>query len=130
MEGRMEMKKFIVIVILLIATNGYAGDWTRNDTYRELAFTGLLAVDYLQTRTIAHSPDKYFEYNPIEGKHPNQQTVDMYHASVAILHPIISYLLPPRSDKWKYLNRENWQYVTIGIEVLSVANNFRIGIMF
>ena len=124
------MKKVMVVVILLVATIGYADEWTKQDTYRELAFIGLLAVDYLQTRTIVQTPDKYFEYNSVMGKHPNQQTVDIYMASVAIIHPIISYLLPVKSDKWKWINRENWQYVTIGIEVFSVANNFRIGIAF
>ena len=122
------MKKFMVVVILLVATTGYAGDWTKQDTYRELAFIGLLAVDYLQTRTIVQNPDKYFEYNSIMGKHPSQQTVDIYMASVAIIHPIISYLLPVKSDKWKWINRENFQYISIGVEVGAVGNNFGAGI--
>ena len=122
------MKKFMVVVILLVATVGYADEWTKQDTYRELAFIGLLAVDYLQTRTIVQNPDKYFEYNPIMGKHPNQQTVDIYMASVAIIHPIISYLLPPKSDKWRWINRENFQYLSIGVELGAVGNNIGTGI--
>ena len=122
------MKKFMVVVILLVATIGYADEWTKQDTYRELAFIGLLAVDYLQTRTIVQNPDKYFEYNPIVGKHPTQQTVDIYMASCAIIHPIISYLLPVKSDKWKWINRESWQYITIGIEIGAVGNNLGWGI--
>src|SRR3990172_6461350 len=119
------MKKIvrIVFIILMLAIPVNADNWTREDTYREAAFQGLLVVDYLQTRTIVQNPDKYFEYNPILSKHPSQQIVDIYMASCAILHPIISYFLPPKSDKWKWINRENWQYISIGIEVGAISNN-------
>ena len=124
------MKKLAVIIgmMVILTANVYAGDWSREDTYRELTFQGLLVVDYLQTRTIVQNPDKYFEYNPIQGRHPSQQTVDIYMTSCAIIHPIISYLLPPKSDKWKWINRENWQYITIGVEIGAVGNNIGAGI--
>jgi len=124
------MKKVMVVVILLVATVGYAGDWTKEDTYREIAFTGLLTIDYLQTRTIVNNPDKYFERNPIESRHPSQKSVDIYMASCAILHPVVSYLLPQKSEKWKWMNRENWQYITIAIEAGSTAYNLSLGISF
>jgi len=119
------MKRIVGIIgiILALATPINAGDWMREDTYRELAWTALLAVDYMQTRTIVQNPDKYFEYNPIIGKHPSQKNVDIYMASCAIIHPVISYYLPP-----KY--RKVWQYVTIGIELGAVGNNLRIGVSF
>lgn len=119
------MKRIIGIIgiILVLVTPIHAGDWTREDTYRELTFQGLLVVDYLQTRTIVRNPDKYFEYNPIIGKHPNQKNVDIYMVSCAIIHPVVSYYLPP-----KY--RKVWQYVTIGIEAGAVGNNLRIGVSF
>ena len=120
----------IIVVLVVMNTVAFADNWTRQNTYRELAFQGLLVIDYLQTRTVVKNPDKYSERNPIMGEHPSQQSVDIYMASCAIIHPIISYLLPVKSDKWKWVNRENWQYVTIGIETVAIGNNLRIGIRF
>lgn len=126
------MKKGIVIIFIIMLSPfaSFANDWSKQDTYRELAFTTLITIDYLQTRTIVQNPDKYFEYNPATNRHPRQRSMDIYMTSCAVLHPIISYLLPPKSNKWKWINRENWQYITIGIEVISIGNNFRIGIVF
>ena len=122
------MKKFMVVVILLIATIGYADEWTKQDTYRELAYMALLVVDYGQTLNIAKSNGKFAEMNPIFNEYPSQSSVNIAIAISAIIHPMISYLLPPKSDKWKWMNRENWQYITIGAEILAVGNNFRVGI--
>ena len=122
------MKKFMVVVILLVATPIFAGGWTRQDTYRELAYMALLVVDYGQTLNIAKSNGKFAEMNPIFNEYPSQSSVNIAIAISAIIHPMISYLLPPRSDKWKWMNRENWQYITIGAEILAVGNNFRVGI--
>jgi len=117
------MKKVLVVVFMLFAIPIYAGDWTRKDTYRELAWTAMLIVDYGQTMNIARNPEKYKEYNPILGDHPSESAVNLYMLSVAVIHPVVSYYLPP-----KY--RKIWQYVTIGVEVGAVANSLSVGITF
>ena len=99
----------------------FGENWKKEDTYRELTWTALLIADYGQTMNIAKNPDKYHEYNPILGSHPSQSSVNVYMLSAAIIHPAISYILPPKYRKW-------WQYITIGIEIGAVTNNFIAGI--
>jgi len=115
------MKKILIIALIFFATPVFASDWTREDTYRELAWTALLVVDYGQTMNIARHPERFREYNPILGKHPSQSSVSIYVLSAAIIHPIISYYLPP-----KY--RKVWQHITIAVEVGAVGHNFGAGI--
>lgn len=122
------MKKLIVAMFMLFATTTYAGGWTREDTYRELAWTALLIVDYGQTLYIVENNHGYRESNPILSEYPTRGQVNTYILSCAIIHPIISCLLPPKSDKWKWINRENFQYVSIGVEVGAVANNIGAGV--
>ena len=125
----MKMISTIIICTILFSFSiVFAEDWTKEDTYRELTWTALLIMDYSQTMNIARHTDKYQEYNPILGSHPSRSSVNMYMLSAALLHPIISYLLPPKSEKWKYINRENFQYITIGVEIGAVANNIGAGI--
>ena len=117
------MRKIIIILACLffISTPAFADNWTREDTYRELTWTALLVVDYGQTMNIARNPDKFREYNPILGEHPSQSSVGLYMLSAAIIHPVISYYLPPKYRKW-------WQYISIGVELGTVGNNFGAGI--
>ena len=111
----------IIICIIIFPFAAFASDWTREDTYRELLWTTLLAVDYGQAMNISRHPEKFKEYNPILGKHPSQSSVGLYMLSAAIIHPIISYYLPPKYRKW-------WQYISIGVELGAVGNNFSAGI--
>ena len=118
------MEKYFIILsvfILLYAFPAFSRDWKKEDTQREIIWTAILFVDYGQTMNIAKNPDKYYEYNPILGKHPSPSSVDIYMLSAAILHPVISYYLPPNYRKW-------WQYITIGIEMGAITNNFIAGI--
>jgi len=115
------MKKLIITILMLFTVTVDAGDWRQEDTYRELAWTAFLVVDYGQTMNIARNPERFKEYNPILGEHPSQSSVGLYMLSAAIIHPIISYYLPP-----KY--RRIWQYISIGIEAGAVGNNFGAGI--
>jgi len=117
------MKKIValVIVFIFLAIPVFADDWTREDTYRELGWTALLVVDYGQTMNIAQNPDKFREHNPILDKHPSKDAVRIYMLSAAIIHPVISYYLPPKYRKW-------WQYISIGVEIGAVGNNFGTGI--
>uniref|UniRef100_A0A6H1ZMG4 Uncharacterized protein n=1 Tax=viral metagenome TaxID=1070528 RepID=A0A6H1ZMG4_9ZZZZ len=112
----------IVFFVMLFPHCSCAADpWTKSDTVREAAFQTLHAVDYLQTRTIARHPEKYYERNPVLGKHPSEENVIVYFAAGAVAHGVISYYLP---DPY----RQIFQYVTIGLSSACVLNNFNIGL--
>ena len=91
------------------------------DLQRELAFQALLFADWKQTRQIARQPDRYYERNPILGKHPSVGRVDTYMVASGVLHWIISAKLSP---KW----REQFQLVSISMQANVVQQNYEIGL--
>lgn len=97
-----------------------ADPWTRTDTYHQGAFLTVLAVDWLQTKEI-NGTDGVCELNPVLGKHPRQNTIDLYFAGCALGHTAIAYHLPQPYRKW-------WQYVWIGAEVGTIGHNYHAGI--
>ena len=121
------MKNYhVVLLVILSAVFGYvasahADEWTTADTYREATFQTLWIVDALQTHTIAENADCWHEKNKYLGTHPTVGAVNRYFLVGALVHAGVSYLLPKSF-------REPFQYVTIGIEVGYVENNFSIGI--
>lgn len=117
------MKNTYIIIscIVLFPFTVLAENWTKEDTNREIVYSVLHVVDWQQTRTIAANPERYKELNPLLGKHPSIQEVDIYMASSLLAHIGIAYILPL---KW----REAFQYVTIGERGSTVYGNIRIGI--
>jgi len=113
------MAKFVIIILLLfIPITSFAGDdWTKEDTMREVVWGIIHVIDWGQTLEIARQPNRYYEMNPILGKHPSVGNVNLYMATSLIVHPMISYFLPK-----KY--RKAWQYISIGISGGCVINNF------
>lgn len=97
--------------------------WTASDSYRHLAFTGLMVADYLQTMEIARNPDRYYERNPILGNHPSEGEVTAYFIGSYALVTAAAWALPEPY-------RDALQYVAIGVEAGAVANNFSIGLRF
>ncbi|MFH1528769.1 MAG: hypothetical protein ABIG69_19365 [Bacteroidota bacterium] len=116
------MKKLLIILLIcLMPTISFAKDvWTKKDSAYQGTLLTLMAVDWLQTKEIARNP-KYYETNPILGKYPNQNEVDFYFFSTAILHTGIAYYIPKEYRRW-------WQYVFIGIQTTCVLNNISIGV--
>ena len=122
-------------------TSYAAGSWSAADTARQVAVTGLMVMDWAQTRTIARSysagaapsgpyaayqrtapPTGYYETNPFLGQHPSVGEVDNYFAAAIIAHAAISYVLPPGA--W----RQAWQYISIGVELDKTEHNYELGI--
>jgi len=118
------MKKLLsilIVVFFLSVAPAYCGDeWTMEDTEFQVAVLAIKTIDWLQTKEIARNPD-YYEINPILGKHPSQNEVDLYFACSAIGHTVVAYYLPK-----KY--RRIWQYVFIGISTGLVCHNYNAGI--
>lgn len=101
----------------------HASDWTQADTAREVAYLALHVADWGQTLYISDHPSEFKEYNPVLGAHPSRGDVNAYFITTAILHPVISYVLPRPY-------REIWQYSTIVLQVGVTAHNASIGIGF
>ena len=119
------MKKILVTAvagILLFSSSAIAADkWSKRDKNLELTYQALKFIDWRQTRYIAKNSDKYYEMNPILGKHPSVDKVDAYFIGTAILHPIITHFLPKEYRPW-------WQGITITLSGACVINNVIVGI--
>ncbi|MFA6972415.1 MAG: hypothetical protein WC208_13600 [Gallionella sp.] len=117
--------------------------WTTTNTVLEVAFQVLNIIDWGQTRYIALHPRRcYSNYATtaagntwsnnctgheesesawIIGEHPSTETVDTFMILSAILHPLVSYLLPSNC-------RAAFQYITIGDKLNATVGNATIGI--
>ncbi len=111
----------LLLVAALAPGRGGAVEWTAQDTALEVAYLGLHLADWRQTVTIAEDPGRWHEHNPVLGRHPSRAQVNALFIAGAVLHPVVSYLLP---RKW----RTAWQASGIGLELLCVGNNAWAGI--
>lgn len=111
------------MMFLMLLSASANAEWTSDDTKRQAIFTGVLALDWAQTRYIAKHPDNHSEINVILGDHPSSGRVDGYFASSALIHFGISYILPDRY-------RRTWQNVSIAFETGMVIRNYKLGIGF
>lgn len=115
------MKGIVLLVAVLALVGCGSRTWTRADTAREAAYLALHVVDWGQTLEIADNPERWHERNPVLGSHPSRGEVNRWFLGTAVLHPVVSYLLP--DDLRPY-----WQYGTIGLELYCVGNNAALGI--
>ncbi len=102
------------------------GDWTATDTLLEVATCAALYADWRQTREIAKHPvladgRPLSEGNPLLPRHPNLSRVNNSFIITALLHPVITYLLPRPF-------REGWQVVFLAGEGLAVVHNYDLGL--
>ena len=112
----------IIVVSLVLASCSWRPDpWRREDTYRHIVLTGLMVVDWQQTREVTKNPEKYRELNPILGEHPSGRTVDLYMAASYVTKTGIAYMLP---ETW----RKRWQWLCIGSSGAFVIHNYSVGL--
>lgn len=114
------MKK-LLIILLLFPSLCFAGNWTKEDTYRQATYMTLHVIDWGQSRDIAKNPQIYRETNPLLGRHPSVSRVDAVLASTLLLHTYIAYKLPPS-------HRKTWQMFWVGVEFGATLNNYRAGV--
>jgi len=119
----------LVLIIILIGTVAFAADqtaandqWTKADTIKEATFVGLLFMEKAQ-RNYANEHGGMYVPNPFLGPNRKESDVDKFLIASAILHPVISYLLPRQYRDW-------WQYGTLIIEGTSIASNMSFGVGF
>ncbi len=113
------MKTLLVIILVLIPS--MAMSWDSKDTYYQGAVVSALLIDMGQTLHIADNPNKYYEMNPLLGKHPSKEKVVGYFMGGIGAHTLIAMALPQDY-------RRVWQCVGIGIESLAVYHNDRVGV--
>ena len=90
-------------------------------TEQKVAAAVLLTADWLQTRYIARHPDRYYEFNPLLGKHPSIGAVNNHYLAVGLLGYGLTEL--------GVCNRYCYN-VFIAFEAANVARNFSIGVRF
>ena len=119
--------KTILALLLIISTNAFGDEWTRGDTYREVAFQTLNVIDWGQTRYVAQNPDRFYEKESQQfiGQHPTTGRVDVYMAETAVMHYAISKALVHYGYRTA---ADVFQYVTIGSKLNAVVGNISIGI--
>ncbi len=113
--------KLIIFLTLSLPAISYADEWGDSDITKEVTWQILHIMDWKQTIMISKQPDKYYEMNPILGRHPSKGKVNTYMSVCAIMHLGISHILPQK-------HREYWQYITIGMSGTTVLHNFSIGL--
>ena len=128
------MTKIVAMFTLLLLVSGCA-TWSKKDIAREAAWQTLNYVDWTQTRKIARHPENYSETNPILGKYPSLEEVNLYMGTSALLHPIIAHYIPTWMEAtgvfpqtWVENSRAVFQYITIGINTGNVVHNYNIGL--
>jgi hypothetical protein len=102
----------IVFICLLLCSCAH---WSDNDTMRQLAITGVIAIDCSQTHKIVDDPHRV-ELNPIVGPNPSHQEAYAWCAVGALATYGIAAILPP---KW----RKRFQLAVMIIEGGVVTRN-------
>lgn len=132
------MKTFpcvILILFMMIPINTQAfelpGDkFDNTEIILEVVWLSIHALDWGTTLNISSSEGRYYEMNPILGRHPNRESVHLYMLSGAILHPIFARILPKEITifETKIPIRKGFQYISIGMSGICVLNNFNVGL--
>jgi len=115
------VKTLTAFAALCFALPAHAGDdWTREDTWKQVVFTTLLAVDCAQTRYEISHPGRTREGNTMIGPYPSKGRINNICMATGLGHFGISYVLPQKI-------RNDWQWATIAVEIFVVRDNYRIG---
>lgn len=122
------MNKVICVVLVLLLLCSCS--WNREEIVMETTWQVLHVLDWGTTLDIAARPDEFYEMNPILGEYPSRGQVNAYMFTGAILHPIVTHLLPREAD---ILGKDThprrlFQAITIGMSGACVVNNFSIGL--
>jgi hypothetical protein len=125
--------KLFVIVLCLIPSLAFGADWSTADKLAQTTFISTLIVDWGQTKDIQNH-EGHYEKNPILGKHPSDNKVDIYFASCIILHTVVANYIPDvakklgMGDEAADVSRKWWQYLWIGAELKVINANYKLGL--
>jgi hypothetical protein len=110
----------IVLILLVCASPAYTSEWTGTDLGLQSIDAGLMYIDWKQTSQFSKNP-KYYELNPIIGKHPSQDKINAYFITSLLLKTLIANELPHPQRTW-------WQVFIISVSMICIYRNESIGI--
>ena len=116
------MKKLLFTLILcLLSFTAISKELSKAEKTGELAFQAANFIDMLQTIEIVEHSDKWYETNPILGKHPQQHEVITYFMIRGATHYHITKWLPKKF-------RPVWLTVTFLPQIPIIEHNHNLGI--
>jgi len=115
------LNKFLALALLCPLVSNASDSWTDGQKQLGTALFVATSVDWLQTRNIANSPEKWHETNPLIGKHPSTAKVDGYFLSSVLLGALVLDSLP---SEYRTIALQAGVVLELGV----VANNARLGI--
>ena len=111
---------FLLLTITLISTAN-SQELSKEEKMGELSFQTINFIDMLQTVEIVEHGDKWYETNPILGKHPQQHEVITYFMIRGATHYHITKWLPKKF-------RPVWLTVTFLPQIPLIEHNHNLGI--
>ena len=116
------MRLIAFIMAILLAPSAYAADkWDTTDIALGVSALALTIMDYGQTRYISDNPEQFTERNPLMGKHPSRDDVNLYFAGAAVVGLAVAHFLP---SEWRKVWLGGW----IAAEGITVYHNDLIGV--
>jgi hypothetical protein len=116
------MKLFLAILLWIPSVCFAWSDWTAEQKNWFLASNAAMLGDWATTRNMTRRySEGYWERNPLLGRHPTAQQVDLHFATWMIANYFIA-------DYFKGSNRTLYLKIVTGVESAMVINNLSIGL--
>ena len=122
------MKTFIALILLTISINSHAhwDDWSDSNKGLFLLHESVIILDWITTRYAAsndfytNGKNRTHETNPILGKHPSTEKVDIYFAVAMVANYFIVDYLPKEY-------RNFYLIVSSSVQMHYIKNNIQFG---
>ena len=112
-----------LLFVFLSVAHAQAKEWTSEEKLWGATAGVLLLGDWATTRNMTHRYNEgYYERNPLLGKHPTANTVNLYFLTVT---PLVFLA----ADYFGDYRKEILQATSV-LELIMVGNNLRIGLNF
>ena len=116
------MRKLLLLLILfLLPSTAISEELSKAEKVGELSFQAVNFIDMMQTLEIVQHSDKWYETNPILGKHPQQHEVITYFMIRGATHYHITKWLPKKF-------RIPWLTITVLPQIPIIEHNHNLGI--
>lgn len=116
----------VIAAVAVLSGCAHSDEWTRRDTALQLAYTGVVVLDTIQTADIQNYPDIQetgWLARKALGRNPDTSDTILYFSTLAISHWVIARALP---REW----RTYWQGAGIAIHLDAVISNCEHGLAF
>jgi hypothetical protein len=118
-----KMKKYL-IALMVVTLAGCSGKhfepFSGRELKTQLAYTMATMIDWKQTLNIVKD-DRYYEINPILGKHPSRERVNTLIPLGIAAHWLIAWWLPKEY-------RATWQGGWLLVETTAIVHNYSVGL--